>query len=50
MEKGIEKGLLLGKKKIAQNLLKLGFSPEKAAEAAELSIEEIMELKREIEK
>ena len=50
MKEGMEKGLLLGKKKIAQNLLKLGFSPEKAAEAAELSIEEIMELKREIEK
>ncbi len=48
MEKGIEKGILEGKKKAAKNFLKLGLTVKQVAEAAELSIEEVEQLKKEI--
>jgi len=52
IEKGIEKGRLEGKlegqRKTAKNFLRLGLSPEQVAEAAELPIEEILQLKKEI--
>jgi len=49
MEKGMEKGILEGKRKTAKNFLKLGLTVEQVSEAAELSIEEVTELKKEIE-
>lgn len=49
IDKGIEKGILEGKRKAAKNFLKLGLSAEQVAEAAELTIDEVTKLKKEIE-
>ena len=49
IKEGMEKGIIEGKRKTAKNLLKLGFPVKQVAEAAELSLEEVMQLKREIE-
>ena len=46
IKEGMQKGIIEGKRKIARNLLKLGFSAEQVAEAAELSTEEVMQLNR----
>ncbi|NSW92272.1 MAG: Rpn family recombination-promoting nuclease/putative transposase [Firmicutes bacterium] len=50
IKEGMQKGIVEGKRKTARNLLRLGFSIEQVAEAAELSTKEVMRLKREIEK
>ncbi|MBU5440380.1 hypothetical protein KQI42_20500 [Tissierella sp. MSJ-40] len=42
--------ILIGKKNTVRNFLKLGIEPEKVAEVAELSIEEVLELKKRIRK
>ena len=48
MEKGLEKGIIEGQRKTAKNLLKLGLTIEQVSEAAELSVEEVAELKKEV--
>lgn len=48
IEKGIEKGIIEGKRKTAKNLLSLGLPVEQIAKVTELSVKEIMLLKREI--
>jgi predicted transposase/invertase (TIGR01784 family) len=49
IKEGLQEGIIEGKKKTAKNLLKLRLPTEQVAEAAELSIEEVMQLKKEIE-
>jgi len=49
MQKGMEKGILEGKRKTAKNFLRLGLSVQQVAEAAELPIEDVFRLKKEIE-
>lgn len=49
MEKGMEKGIKEGERKTARNLLRLGYLAEQVVEATDLTIEEVMELKKEIE-
>lgn len=49
MNKGMAKGIMEGKRKIALNLLRLGYLTDHIVEATGLSIEELMELKKEIE-
>ncbi len=61
LEKGLEKGrregrlegklegLIEGKIKTAKNLLRLGLTPEQVAQGAELSMDEVLQLKKEIE-
>ncbi len=46
---GKREGLIEGQRKTAKNFLRLGLSPEKVAEAAELPIDEIIQLKKEID-
>ncbi|NLJ72066.1 MAG: hypothetical protein GX333_03505, partial [Syntrophomonadaceae bacterium] len=49
MEKGIEKGIEKNRREMAKRLLRMGISPEQVAEASELPLKEILEIKREIE-
>jgi predicted transposase/invertase (TIGR01784 family) len=49
LQKGLQEGVIKGKKTTAKNLLKLGLPIEQVAKAAELSVEEVVQLKREIE-
>lgn len=61
LKKGLEKGrregrlegklegLIEGKIKTAKNLLRLGLTPEQVAQGAELSMDEVLQLKKEIE-
>ncbi len=49
MQKGIEKGLLEGKRKTAKNLFGLGLTIEEVSEAVELSINEVTQIQKEIE-
>ena len=52
MSEGLEKGLTEGmeseRRKIVQNLLAAGFDVGKVAQAAELPLEEVMRLKKEM--
>ncbi len=45
-QKGREEGIKEGKIKIAENLLKMGLDVEKIAIAAELTVEEVEEIKK----
>ena len=53
MEKGMEKGRLEGmletKRKTAKNFLRQGLSPEQIAEATELPLNEVLQLKKELD-
>lgn len=49
MEKGIEKGEHRKAREMAKRLLGMGISPEQVADASELSLEEILELKKKVE-
>jgi len=49
LQEGLQEGIIKGKKKTAKNLLKLGLPIEQIAKTAELSVEEVVQLKREIE-
>lgn len=47
MEKGIQKGREEGKREIARKLLYVGLSTEQIVEATDLTMEEVMKLKKE---
>lgn len=47
MEKGMEKGIKEGERKTARNLIRLGYLAEQVVEATDLTMEEVMELKKE---
>ena len=46
IEKGMEKGILEGKKKTARNLFNLGFTVEQVVKATELPVEEVLKLEK----
>lgn len=46
---GMEKGFIAGRRETAKNFLRMGISPEQVVEAAGLTLEEVFELKKEIE-
>lgn len=49
IKEGMGKGILEGKRKTAKNMLRLGLIVEQVVDAAELSIEEVVQLKKEID-
>ena len=48
MEKGLTEGMESERRKIVQNLLAAGFDVGKVAQAADLPLEEVMRLKKEL--
>ena len=48
LQEGIAKGMEEGRKKAAKNMLKMGLTLQKAAEAAELPLEEVLQLQKEL--